>query len=273
MQEKGSILTGVAEVSIKEIIALEKSVTDKDQTIGALHAQVKQLEDKIQEVKNEIENKQKQVKITTSSTTKRMFNGDYYEDRSSSPTIEYKNLDDVIENIRKEESKKLGSDIADLEGKVQILELDKARAKNEFEFEVKSNKESLRKQLANHNKDLKDIREELEEQLDEQREEIKNLKKDKVETVIEHEREQEIIDLKERIHELETTESEVINFGWFKKMIYNWLKIDSRAKIQAERENLEKKERIDNISRSYPNSKSFWLPSWVSGYYGCAASW
>ena len=49
MQEKNTVMTGVAEVSVKELIALEKSVNDKDQTIGALREQVKTLNDKIKE--------------------------------------------------------------------------------------------------------------------------------------------------------------------------------------------------------------------------------
>ena len=94
--------------------------------------------------------------------------------------------------------------------------------------------------------------------------ELRKVKRDKTDEAVEEARKQEIIDLKNRIAELEATANEKPIFGWFKTIIYNWLNVDARAKIQAERENLEKQERIKEISNNYPDTKHWWAPSWMS---------
>ena len=127
MQEKGSIVTGMAEVSVKELIALEKSVSDKDQTIGALQQQVKELQTRIETIKEETE---RVVKIITQKGRSSYTDGySVYTEQGPSKTVEYKNLTDVVEMIRKEESEKLNVDVANLEDQINQLNIEKNKLK------------------------------------------------------------------------------------------------------------------------------------------------
>lgn len=291
MKNEGTILTaGMAEVSVKEIIALEKSVNDKDQTIGALREQIKNLESKIEDVKADAVAKQAMVIIQKGSgqkksTSYRCTCGYYYDATyyhscpscSTRPsniddTKEYKNLDTVIEDIRKEQATKLGLDFADMDKKLNELNLEKTKLQNKLDFETKDLQEKLKQERKDKDKEIQDAKEKirkhmttlidgLNDELEEVHEELKKVKKDKTDEQVEEARKQEIIDLKERIHELENAKEAVLNFGWFKRMIYNWLDVDGKAKVKAEENVIEKKDRVKEISNNYPNNKSFWNPS------------
>lgn len=290
-----SILAGVAEVSVDKLIALEKSVTDKDQTIGALRENIKNLETKVEDTKAESFAKQAMVIIqkggdkTKGISSYRCNCGYYYDSRftSNCPNCgvsapitsevkEYKNLDTVIEDIRKEESKKLGLDFAVLDKSLNELKLEKIKAENTSNFTIKGLEETLkveRKEKADEiqksketiRKHMTTLVDGLTEDLEATRDELKKVKKDKSDDAVEEARKQEIIDLKERITELEKP-AVIPNFGWFKTQVYNWLDVDGRALVTAKRENLEKKARIDQISRDYPKNKSFWTPGFMQGW-------
>jgi hypothetical protein len=259
MSDNKGITTGVAEISVDKLIALEKGVAEKDQTIGALKEQIKTLNEKIEEVKADCAAKQAMVLIQTggigSYSTTRKYNPctDLYDTVSqgctgTSTKKEYKNLDTVIEDIRKEEAKKINIDFADLDKQINALELEKLRLNNQLDKKNAEAAEELKQAKLANKKQVEDLRLELQK-----------VQEDKTDVAIEEARKQEIIDLKERITELEKQQiPEIPNFGWFKTRVYNWLNVDGRAKVQAERENLEKKERIEKISNNYPKNKSWW---------------
>lgn len=275
MKNEGTILTtGVAEVSVKEIIALEKSVTDKDQTIGALQEQVKHLETKVEDTKKD----QKVVivrKTVNNGMRINMYgNIDYNTPKETEEVIGYRNLETVIEDIRKEEAKKLGFDLNELENKIGLAELEKTKVQNTSNLKVKELEESLKNEKKEKESEIASAKEKirknmtvlidtLNNEVDELQDELRKVKKDKTDEAVEEARKQEIILLKERIHELEVSTLETPQFGWFKMLFYNWLKVDARAKIQAEREVIEKKNRIDKISNNYPTNKSWWAPEWL----------
>lgn len=288
MKNEGTILTtGMAEVSVKEIIALEKSVNDKDQTIGALREQIKTLESKIEDVKADSIKNQAMVIIQKGvgkgDSSYRCNCGYYYDSRFSThcPSCgttspkgedvkEYKNLDTVIETIRKEESKKLGIDLNELEDKLNTLSLDKTKVQNTLNFKIAELEESLKTEKKEKDNELQSAKEKIRKHLggivdeqvkeiDELKEELKKVKKDKTDDQVEEARKQEIIDLKERITELEKPVP-APEFGWFKTIIYNWLDIDGAVKVKAETETIEKQARVEEISNNYPKDKSFWTP-------------
>lgn len=290
---EGTILTtGVAEVSVKEIVALEKSVNDKDQTIGALKEQIKGLETKIEEVKADAAAKQMMVLINKGSSNTGNNRGytycpncNYYHCQTSScpncgerrassnsTSSEYKNLDTVIETIRKEEAVKLGIELNELENKLNTLSLDKTKIQNTLNFKIRELEESLKTEKKEKEVEIQTAKEKIrkhlggivteqEKQIEDLKEELKKTKKDKTDEQVEEARKQEIIDLKERITELEKPVP-APEFGWFKTVIYNWLDVDGKAKVKAEAETIEKQERVNKISNNYPKEKSFWAPNW-----------
>jgi len=274
MQEKGSIVTGMAEVSVKELIALEKSVSDKDQTIGALRQQVDELKERVKTIKEETE---RVVKVITEKGKDRYTNNGYgmLVECKSDKTVEYKNLSDVIEMIRKEESEKLNVDVANLEDQINQLNIEKNKLKNDYEFKLRVTEDNSKFDKKNFEKDVNDAKEKirknmsetinsLEEQIDELEEELRKVKKDKTDEAIEEARKQEIIDLKERVTELESELSAKTEMGWFKALV--WRLTDRKVRKEALKEVAEKKERINKISREYPNNKTWWIPNWMSGY-------
>jgi len=300
MAEKNIVVTGMAEVSVKEIIALEKSVNEKDQLIGALREQINQLKDADAKKEKEFEAKQKEIKIITTTSTQRNinicdncgYNSSYTRcpncgytktmfSKPSSPSevkYEYKNLDDVVEKIRKEETKKLGLDLSELQNQINTLTLEKQSLENDLTFKLKKAEEDLKIKRAETKEEISRAVESIKRdtdkkidnfkiQLEQKEEELRKVKKDKTDDAVEAARKQEIIDLKERITELETVNANPLGFGWFRKAIYNWLKVDAKVKIAAEREDNAKKRRTKEISNNYPANKDFWAPKWMTGFY------
>lgn len=289
LQNGDTILAGMAEVSVREFVALEKSVNEKDQTIGALREQIKNLERKIEDVKAEAIAKQGMVIIQKGGTKPSGYtycqNCNYYHSYKdncpncgtsrpgSSDIKEYKNLDSVIEEIRKDEAKKLGLDFAELDRKINELSLEKTKTQNTLNFKVKELEEFLKEEKKEKDNAISTAKEkirkhmtglidQLNEEIEDLREEVKKTKKDKTDEQVEEARKQEIIDLKERIAELEKGVP-TPEFGWFKGIIYKWLDVDGKAKVKAEQEQIEKRDRIDKISNNYPKGKSWWAPNWA----------
>ena len=288
MSDKGMIVTGMAEVSVKELVALEKSVSDKDQLVGALREQVKQLEADKVEIKKDAAAKQAQVLVrkgVRNGITTQCSCGYYHDNPDACPrcgrartdnkeAVEYRNLDSVIEDIRKETITKLGIDVAGYEQKINDLNLEKSKLQNDLSFKLSQLEETLKTERKEKESDIQkakdkirkhmaDMIDPLNDEIEELQEELKKVKKDKTDVAVEEARKQEIIDLKERINELENAKNKPIQLGWFKQMIYNWLKIDGEIEVAAEVKLQEKKARIDKISRQYPTEKSFWTPGWM----------
>lgn len=282
-----TVLAGMTEVAVEKLISLTTSVNEKDQTIGALREQIKTLEQKIEDVKAEATAKQAMVIIQkgnkSNATYTKCSNCGYnfyttsdncpncgYYNSTGKETKEYKNLDTVIDDIRKEEAVKLGIDLVEMDKKLNELTIEKMKLQNQLTLKVAELEESLKfekkekdaainlaKERIRKQKD--EVITALEDRVDELREELKKTKNDKTDAAIEEARKQEIIDLKERITELEKP-IELPKFGWFKQMLYDWLNVDGKAKVVAEVEHLEKKERVKEISNNYPENKSFWSP-------------
>jgi len=293
MQDNKTLTTGLAEVSVKEIIALEKSVTDKDQTIGALREQIKNLTTTINEIKADAIAKQATVLIQKGTTKKGEARcvscGWYYNNtgRNTCPncgitfpsdsTTEYRNLDSVIEDIRKEEIVKLNLDFLASENKINDLILEKIKLENDLTFKLREVKANLKEEQKDREdviakakegirKHMGGIIDEQVKELDDLKVEYKKLKTNKTDEQTEEARKQEIIDLKERITELENITENPLGLGWFKKAIYNWLKVDVEVEIQARRDDNAKKARVDEISNKYPETKNWWSTLFLNNY-------
>jgi TolA-binding protein len=262
-----TVLAGMAEVSVKEIIALEKSVTDKDQTIGALQEQIKTLQSKIEEVK---ENQKVIVVKNKEAQSVPRYDRNGYLTYDSVPgkeeIIGYRNFETVIGDIRKDEAKRLGIEISDLETKTKDLEFKNRTLEKDLVLERKEKEDDVARAKDKIRKHMTSLIDGLNEEVEDLQKELKDLKKDKSEAFVEDERKKEIIDLKERIHELETAKDFSEDLGWFKRSIYNWLKVDKKALVEAKQKDIEKSRRTDEISNNYPKNKNHWRPDWMDSW-------
>jgi len=232
MENKNSILKGETVVDVQKLMNLETTVNLTNQTIGAKTAQIDTFREQINTLKKEheiaLEKAQKEVIIRKGEPVAK--NGlltcsncgyRYYKSSANCPScgtsiprtdssVTYKNLDDVVELVRKEESKKLKVDLNKLENDLLDLELDKENLKKETdrlmeklnsatEEENKAVREATKKLRDEHKKELESTENRIEELLTE----IQKIKEDKTDALIEANRKAEIVELKNRIAELE----------------------------------------------------------------------
>ena len=286
---------GEATISVNELIALNNSVSQKDQTIGELRARIANYDAQIRDLKTEFEEKQKLVRIDTielrpstgfhycnrcdySFTGPICPNCGYERELVPSTNTTYRNLDETIELIRKEEATRLSVDVVGFENRIQQLTLAKMKVENDLNFKTGLVQEKLdrvtterendiKKRIADYSKTYDDTKKSLNEKISELKEELKKVKENTTDAAIEEARKKEIIDLKERITELEQEKDYVPEYGWFKMIFYNWLKVDMKAKEKAFQSNLVKQERVKNISRDYPNNKNWWVPGFMQDWH------
>lgn len=286
MEGKTNLLKGDTVVDVQKLIALEQSVVWRDQLVGAKTEQITNLKQQITDLKKEheaqLEKSQKEVRIVTGKNSANIHCdscGWHYNTLcySSCPSCgyrnsrvgayQYKNLDDVVEMIRKEEGKNLKLDVNALEQTVQDLELKNENLKKDKARVVTQLNTALQEQADEVRKAKSELRERHQEELakSEKRitsliDEIKKIKSDKTDELVELNRKKEIVELKARISELEKEidqieQTKVSPFsikGW-----WNDRKAD-KLKKEAIAEKEERKETINKISNEYPKNKAFW---------------
>lgn len=292
MENNNSMLKGETVVDVQKLMNLENSVNLRDQTIGSHRAQINNLQEQVNTLKQEhqiaLDKAQKEVIISTSDTNGKYITCDCcgYNYTSNSrrgacpncgarntnatgTTVSYKNLEDTAELIRKEEAKKLKVDLNAFENKLQDLELEKENVEKE--------KARLRKRLDTAGEEQetavaeakKDVRERYKKELEilEKRntileEEIEKIREDKTDVLIEANRKTEIVELKNRVTELETEIKELETLSTkpfnFKGLLQK--RRNEKLALKAITEKEEKADRIKSISKAYPEDKdkSFW---------------
>ena len=250
------IIDKKVEFDLGQIISLEKEVVNLNQTIGAQRETIHTLEEKNLELRAQHAKELLDAKKRVIITTRREYEGPFGPTIKEVRDVKYENLDDVVETIKKEESKKLKIDNSKLENELEDLKLSKEKTDKEltrlqkhFEDRITEAKSDVRER---YNKILEGSQKEIETL----KEELQKVKDNKTDSEIEEARKQEIITLKERIHELETELSAASSINLFRK---TWNKLTNNlARKQALKELEEKKERIEKISRNYPKSLKFW---------------
>lgn len=286
MENNTSLLKGDTVIDVQKLIGLEQSIASRDQLIGIKTEQASGLKQQIADLKKEhesqLEKSQKEVRIVTGKSDANIhcdscgwhYNTLRYGScpscgyrNSRVGAYQYKNLDDVVEMIRKEEGKNLKLDVNALEQTVQDLELKNENLKKEKDrIHVKWNT-SIQEQGDEVRKVKSELRERHQEELakSEKRitsliDEIKKIKNDKTDELVELNRKKEIVELKARISELEKEidQIEQTKVGPFSiKGWWNDKKAD-KLKKEAIAEKEERQETIEKISNEYPKNKSFW---------------
>ena len=175
--------------------------------------------------------------------------------------VSYKNLDSVIEDIRKEEKNKIKTDVAKLESevedrKLQILTLtDKLkRADKVKENELEDLRVKYKKKQTDVSKEHQAEYDSWDEEVEKLRENYNKLKNDKTDKQLEKKRLKEIADLNETIVELEKEIESLQSFNLFKRMWHSFT--NRKAVKQAIMEKEEKQDRIERITNTDPRATS-----------------
>jgi hypothetical protein len=198
--------------------------------------------------------------LSTSSSTP-------INDMSIDASITYKNLDDTVELIRTEESKKLKTDTHKLDQEIQDLTLAKDKLYKE-NGRFKTQKEQMAKDHAIDITEAKtDVRKRFQTQLDSKEDkiadlykEIDNLKDNNTDELIEANRAQEIIDLKEQITGLANELAEIEKASATMRSMKAWFEKRRKERLEKEAmvEEQDRKDRVEEISNNYPSSKKAW---------------
>ncbi len=286
-------------------VVLDRSVSDKDQTIGAHRQTIKFLEQKaadltedlnIEKSKATVIPDDQKVMVISDSKSKRVCPSCGYDGNGGNhycyeceyslkgvqagpKVIEYRNLDKVIADIRKEEAKSLKVDNVELEKQLDNTEFKLNKVTNTLKNvestqsqDLTDGKREVRERYQKENKELEKsflkVVDDNESKIDELVEEIQKLEENKTDAEVEELRKQEIIDLKSQVEDLEATieEAKQASTNRMKKF---WLKIaDRKEQLKLEEEKEDKKDRIDQISNSYPKAATNkTTPWWRKGKY------
>ena len=259
-------------IPVERVISFEKSISEKDQTIGAHKETINNLKlqiEKLEAADDKVLDDQKVAVVRdTSVSNGRCEECGYSSDRNLNRTtcyncdrklkirkakfevVEYRNLEDVITDIRKEESKKIGVDNNDLQNKLNKSEFEFSKLKTEV-----TNLENVQAQALTDAK--RHVREGYQKELDaserkvkELVEEIQKLEENKTDEVVEAARKQEIIDLKEAVTEL--TE-QIEESKKYPKLAKYWQRVAARSETKRlEADKKAKSSRIERISNNYP---------------------
>ena len=286
-------------------VVLERSISDKDQTIGAHKQTIQHQAAQIAELKAEltiekdlkplVADDQKVAVISDSKFNVRICphcgwsgntsNRYCYECdfdlkgvKAGPKVVEYRNMEAVIADIRKEEAKSLKVDNVELEKQLNNTEFELNKITNTLK-NVESTqaqdltdakrevRERYQKEISEIERSLEKVINDNETKIDELVEEIQKLEENKTDVEVEEARKQEIVDLKEQIAELESviTEAKEASTPRMKKF---WNKIaDRKEKRKLEEEKEAKQDRIDKISNRYPNNTVKTKPWWKKGKY------
>jgi DNA repair exonuclease SbcCD ATPase subunit len=286
-------------------VVLERSISDKDQTIGAYKQTIKHLEEKNTELTGQLNAEKSKAPIVaddqkvavisdansnsktcphcgyTSNTTNKYCyecDNDLKGVIAGPRVIEYRNMDTVIADIRKEEAKTLKVDNVELEKELNSTSFKLDKVTNQYNITLASQMQELtdakrevrdryQKEADEQSRKFEKQIEENDKKIDELVEEIQKLEENKTDAEVEEARKQEIIDLKTQVTELETviTEAQAASTPRMKKF---WQRIADRKETRKLEEEKETKlNRVDEISNRYPINTTKTNPWWKKGKY------
>lgn len=279
-------------------VVLDRSLGDKDQTIGAQREAIKFADKRISTLETELKvaNIKAEEKTVVADDTKMVVvkpappknvcpncgyshgNGNRtrcYDCGQPMPTttntgytvLEYRNMDSVIEDIRKDESKKLKIDNVKLQEEFNNADFNLKQA----EVDIDKLEKAQAEELTNAKRDVRERYQKeavlLERKIDELVEENRKLEENKTDEEVEAARKQEIIDLKEQVTELNAVLEEA-KAASTRRMSKFWNKIADRNETRKIEADLKaKEERVEQISNNYPSKavqKDQW---WKKGKY------
>ncbi|HUV85371.1 MAG TPA: hypothetical protein VMV86_06635 [Methanosarcinales archaeon] len=264
-----SIAKGEVKVDVNLIVDLEQKNQTQNQTIGEQRKSIQVLE---QQLKDKEQTHAKELVELTERLGKQVIFGEIKSKSAKCPNCGwwnspnwstcqscgfqpsttqtvYKNLDDVVEDIRKAEAKKIKANVLELEEKTDSLEFEKARLEKtvkklekQKEIEITEAKSRLRERLNG-------IIEEKDKEITELHEEMLKIQEDKTDIQIEEARKQEIIDLRVHLAKLEEDKEALIKLLpiWKQRQFNN-----RKAKLEALIQITEKEDQIEEISNNYP---------------------
>lgn len=269
-----SIAKGEVKVDVDKIVNLEKEVANLNQIVGAQRESIDNLKSTIngsekkhnQELEELTDKLQKEVKIVSTEDHIGM-----YGKRTSLPKYEYKGLDDVVDMIRKEESKKIKADNIALEEERDDFSFKLEKAEKRIKKLEKESEVNIAEAKSRLRERLNGIIDEKNKEIDELKEEIIKIQEDRTDDQIEEARKQEIVDLKAYVEEIKKDKEALIKLLplWKRKKFEN-----KKAELEALIEKTEKEDAIENISNKYPkvrkaNKFNTWMKSvkdgsWIS---------
>ena len=285
-------------------VVLDRTVSDKDQTIGAQREHIETLRTKIETLEADLAKAESEKEVISDDQKVIVVKQDqhgiecprcsYFN--SGSPTscwdcgtkltglygkekiIEKRNLDDVIKEVRKEESKKLKIDNIELEKELEDTSFKLSKTKNELKAIKTTQSQEItdarREVRERYQKDMEEqarrhkaTKTELNNKIDELVEENRKLEENKTDAEVEQARKQEIIDLKTRIEELDAMveESKKLEIPRLNRF---WKRMTARLEeFRLEDELWDKRKRVNEISNEYPDIEPTKRPWWKRGKY------
>ena len=279
---------GEVKVDMKDIMNLSKEQLETNQVIGAQRKTIeileKQLKDEKANHEAEIEKTTKEIRVQSGHINTKvgplgkqvckvcgythtlLMKDHCYNcgaEMQKDPIFIYKNLEDVVDMIRKEESKRLIINNVELETVNEVLAFDLAKSIKKEEILTKKLDIEVTEAKSRVRERLNGIISEKDKEIDELKAEIIKIQDDKTDAQIEELRKQEIIDLKAYVQEIEIDKENLIELlPLWKRIKFN----NKKAQLEALIEKTNKEERIEEISNEYPrvyraNKINRWLKS------------
>ena len=243
-------------ITLDEYDSLKRNLEAKDQMIGALEERVDHLNDKV----TEVEEKQPEVKIVH---YKEVWNNWRDEMLPQEAKVEFTNLSE-IETLAYNKAK------VDYEHKLKELITGNKLLKEEIEHledNINSKSKHINSQYKTYNDTISDLRVEYKdniskldkayktdvnsykETIKELKEEIQKVKDGKTDKEIEEKRNKEILDLKNRIKDLEKILEELKSMNFFKRVFK--LRTISAEKLAAQKELVERENRANKVGTTW----------------------
>jgi DNA repair exonuclease SbcCD ATPase subunit len=243
-------------ITLDEYDSLKRNLEAKDQMIGALEERVDHLNDKV----TEVEEKQPEVKIVH---YKEVWNNWRDEMLPEEAKVEFTNLSE-IETLAYNKAK------VDYEQKLKELINNNKSLKDETERLddiVASKNKQISTNFKIYNDTISDLRVEYKdniskldkaykadvnsykETIKELKEEIQKVKDGKTDKEIEEKRNKEILDLKNRIKDLEKILEDLKSMNFFKRVFK--LRTISAEKLAAQKELIEREKRANKVGTTW----------------------
>jgi chromosome segregation ATPase len=250
-------------IGLDEYNRLNESVNTQRALVGALEQQIENLKEEIIKV----EEKQPQVKVTHLVNEWNDYDDALYPKVNK---VEFLNLPDVVSLANNTAKSIVKEKIDELESKLEVeeksykqlqkrfddakdlidyknRELNKIKIK--YDQEVTDAKEEYTKNVSTLKKAYSEDVDAYKETIKDLKEEVKKVKDSKTDEEVEKKRNQEIVDLKLRIRDLEKLIKELSNMNFFKRTFK--LRSISTERLAAQKELIEREKKVNLIGTTW----------------------
>lgn len=212
-------------ISLDRFESLKDKINNQDILIRNLNIREAELKAELKLLKEQKEDKQPQVKITTSN---------YNSFKPAEQIVEYKNLPDLKAEALKDAEKAVEKELKNLKQQIE-------KSEEELKDYKRNHRNDINDLTYNHARQIKELNRKQEEALEERQEaikkleeEIQKLKANKTDEEIEKKRKEEIDNYKKLIKRLEARLNEYEKLNWFERIIAKFS--NKKADEQAARE-------------------------------------